>query len=181
MTSGRQHCGPTLARPIRRLLYSIHRAVIPAKAGIHISRRRAIIRKIPRWPSGGDPPVPIPNTEVKPSSADNTDRATGWEDRSPPGFFIFPSCPMSDTASPDLSSLPQPQDAATHLGHRERVIPNSSTCHPKPPPPSSPCKWESSGVCHSERSNESRVRLSRPESFIAEAQILRSRSERQDA
>ena len=44
---------------------------------------------IPRWPSGGVPPVSIPNTEVKPSSADNTDWATGWEDRSLPGFFVF--------------------------------------------------------------------------------------------
>ena len=27
------------------------------------------------------PPVPIPNTEVKLTSADNTYRVTGWEDR----------------------------------------------------------------------------------------------------
>ena len=41
--------------------------------------------------SGGDgegvPPVPIPNTEVKPHRAESTWRATAWQDRSSPGFF----------------------------------------------------------------------------------------------
>ena len=32
----------------------------------------------------GDPPVPIPNTEVKPYSADDTKRATAWESRTLP-------------------------------------------------------------------------------------------------
>ena len=39
--------------------------------------------------SGGnrerETPVPIPNTEVKPLSADGTALATGWESRSSPG------------------------------------------------------------------------------------------------
>ncbi len=41
--------------------------------------------------SGGVPPVPIPNTEVKPSCADDTCRATGRENRSLPGrlFYVF--------------------------------------------------------------------------------------------
>src|SRR4029079_6565962 len=34
---------------------------------------------------GGVTPLPIPNREVKPSSADGTARETGWESRSPPG------------------------------------------------------------------------------------------------
>ena len=34
--------------------------------------------------SGGETPLPIPNREVKPSSADGTARETGWESRSPP-------------------------------------------------------------------------------------------------
>ena len=34
-----------------------------------------------------DPPVPIPNTEVKLFSADGTARATVWESRSPPFFY----------------------------------------------------------------------------------------------
>src|SRR5690606_36454352 len=37
--------------------------------------------------SGGVPPVPIPNTAVKPSSADGTAGAALWESRSPPGHF----------------------------------------------------------------------------------------------
>ncbi len=44
--------------------------------------------------SGGATPVPIPNTEVKPSSADGTARATLWESRTSPGIYfgspIFP-------------------------------------------------------------------------------------------
>ena len=36
------------------------------------------------------PPVPIPNTEVKPHRAESTWRATAWEDRSSPGFFLCP-------------------------------------------------------------------------------------------
>ena len=38
--------------------------------------------------SGEAPPVPIPNTEVKLSSAEDTRGATPWENRSSPGYFI---------------------------------------------------------------------------------------------
>ena|GEM_PF-2644428 len=38
--------------------------------------------------SGGVTPVPIPNTEVKPTSADGTWEETPWESRSPPNFFV---------------------------------------------------------------------------------------------
>src|SRR5438093_2491543 len=37
--------------------------------------------------SGGETPGPIPNPEVKPSSADGTALETGWESRSPPDIF----------------------------------------------------------------------------------------------
>ena len=37
------------------------------------------------------PPVPIPNTEVKRLSADDTALAKVWENRSPPGGFLSPS------------------------------------------------------------------------------------------
>jgi hypothetical protein len=37
---------------------------------------------------GGATPVPIPNTVVKPSSADGT-AVFLWESRTLPGFFIF--------------------------------------------------------------------------------------------
>ncbi len=37
--------------------------------------------------AGRATPVPIPNTEVKPSRADGTAGATLWESRKSPGFF----------------------------------------------------------------------------------------------
>src|SRR5438477_10082595 len=37
--------------------------------------------------SGGGTPLPIPNREVKPASADGTRRATSRESRSPPNYF----------------------------------------------------------------------------------------------
>ena len=37
---------------------------------------------------GGETPVPIPNTAVKPSSADGTAWGTVWESRSPPGHLL---------------------------------------------------------------------------------------------
>jgi hypothetical protein len=36
----------------------------------------------------GETPVPIPNTEVKPFSADGTAWGAKWESRSLPGFLI---------------------------------------------------------------------------------------------
>ena len=38
--------------------------------------------------SEGDPPVPIPNTVVKPFSADDTSGATPRESKSLPGIFL---------------------------------------------------------------------------------------------
>ncbi len=38
--------------------------------------------------AGGETPVPIPNTEVKPARADDTMTVRSWESRSPPGFFL---------------------------------------------------------------------------------------------
>jgi hypothetical protein len=40
--------------------------------------------------SEGDPPVPIPNTEVKPFSPDCTARASVWESRKLPGLYQEP-------------------------------------------------------------------------------------------
>jgi hypothetical protein len=39
--------------------------------------------------SKGETPVPIPNTEVKPFSADGTARVTVWESRTLPKIFII--------------------------------------------------------------------------------------------
>ena len=36
----------------------------------------------------GDSPVPISNTEVKPSSAEDTCLVTGWKNRKMPTFFV---------------------------------------------------------------------------------------------
>src|SRR5438105_7189505 len=57
---------------------------------------------------GGETPGPIPNPEVKPSSADGTALETGWESRSPPRLLAksrlraalprsgtLPPCPVS--------------------------------------------------------------------------------------
>src|SRR6266567_5710667 len=44
--------------------------------------------------AGGATPVPIPNTEVKPSRADGTAGETLWESRTPPGLF-FPKPPLA--------------------------------------------------------------------------------------
>ena len=38
---------------------------------------------------GGDTPLPIPNREVKPASADGTAGETLWESRSSPIFFAI--------------------------------------------------------------------------------------------
>ena len=45
-----------------------------------------LIHEIPGGLAGGAPPVPIPNTEVKPSKADDTAAVRPWESRTLPGF-----------------------------------------------------------------------------------------------
>ena len=47
--------------------------------------------KFPGGHRGGVTPVPIPNTEVKPSTADGTAGAGLWESRSLPGIFRSPT------------------------------------------------------------------------------------------
>ena len=48
------------------------------------------VNNLPGDLSEGDPPVPIPNTEVKPFSADGTAWATVWESRTLPRLkFVF--------------------------------------------------------------------------------------------
>ncbi len=45
-------------------------------------------RTFPGGHRRGVTPVPIPNTAVKPSTADGTARVTAWESRSLPGLFL---------------------------------------------------------------------------------------------
>ena len=46
---------------------------------------------VPGGLTGGAPPVPIPNTEVKPSKADDTAAARPWESRTLPGYKRKPA------------------------------------------------------------------------------------------
>src|SRR5690349_21486537 len=50
--------------------------------------------------SGEAIPVPIPNTEVKLSSAEDTERAAFRENRSSPGFLRFRDTPLRGGATP---------------------------------------------------------------------------------
>jgi hypothetical protein len=49
----------------------------------HVTRIQLVFKLFGGY-SEGDTPVPIPNTEVKPFSADGTARETAWESRTPP-------------------------------------------------------------------------------------------------
>ena len=65
----------------------------------HTIRLRRGVPPAGTFPGGhrrGVTPVPIPNTEVKPSTADGTARVTAWESRSLPGLFVTrPPCPRT--------------------------------------------------------------------------------------
>jgi hypothetical protein len=54
----------------------------------YASSRGAVRGAFPGGHRRGVTPVPIPNTEVKPSTADGTARVTAWESRSLPGVFF---------------------------------------------------------------------------------------------
>ena len=49
------------------------------------------MKSVPGGHTGGAPPVPIPNTEVKPSKADVTAAARQWESRTLPGYKKKPA------------------------------------------------------------------------------------------
>src|ERR1041384_4201308 len=86
--------------------------------------------------SGGETPVPIPNTAVKPPSANGTARESAWESRSLPGS-IFQGPPReglsffveSPRDAPSLARLSDPdrhrscpgdrREAAAHSGGSE--------------------------------------------------------------
>src|SRR6187431_2104403 len=61
--------------------------------GLHqsqITDPKSSMTKFPGGYRGRVTPVPIPNTEVKPATADGTAWVTVWESRSPPGLFLGP-------------------------------------------------------------------------------------------
>src|SRR6266511_5329900 len=90
--------GDVLSRPVligrglgfdARARYRVHGVIRGARAlrsvrvaGFGRPRRRRF-----GGHGGGETPGPIPNPEVKPSSADGTALETGWESRSPPRLF----------------------------------------------------------------------------------------------
>jgi hypothetical protein len=62
---------------------------------MQLSRCKSVY-KLSGGNGGGATPVPIPNTEVKPSSADGTALVTVWESRSlPEAFFVVQNLPNS--------------------------------------------------------------------------------------
>ena len=66
------------------------------------------MKSFPGGDGGGVTPVPISNTEVKPSSADGTALETRWESRKLPGFCS--EAPVNPGASlccvPGMARLP---------------------------------------------------------------------------
>src|SRR2546425_7881442 len=73
---------------------------------------------LPGDDTGGATPVPIPNTEVKPSRADGTALATAWESRSLPGLI------QDEGGEAPPSSFPSRQrtDCAGEARVRTRLI-----------------------------------------------------------
>jgi hypothetical protein len=51
-----------------------------------LHERRFTVKNVPGGLTGGATPVPIPNTEVKPSKADDTAAVRQWESRTLPGY-----------------------------------------------------------------------------------------------
>ena len=66
------------------------RVHIPSGIGRAIAAEPYQTQIDPGDSSGEATPVPIPNTEVKLSSAEDTERAAFRENRSSPGSFAFP-------------------------------------------------------------------------------------------
>src|SRR5436190_4925536 len=70
------------------------------------------------------PPVPIPNTEVKPDTADGTIWETVWESRSLPALLQRPEAlclgPFSFSGSDGLDA------AVSHADHRRAVAPRGA-------------------------------------------------------
>jgi hypothetical protein len=75
-----------------RLFYNIvwdhRRPTAPISGALHVAGPQAIEIEFPGGHRRGVTPVPIPNTEVKLSTADGTAWETAWESRSLPGLFF---------------------------------------------------------------------------------------------
>ena len=92
-----------------------HTASRNAGAGGRMFRRHTLKIELPGGHRSRVTPVPIPNTEVKPATADGTARAGGWESRSLPGihskarvsitraFSLYDYCALRDRPIPGIS------------------------------------------------------------------------------
>src|SRR5579863_3209132 len=87
------------------------------------------MREISGDHSGGETPVPIPNTAVKPTSADGTALATGWESRSLPGISLLFSAPKGAFLYPRSERAPT---------QREQVISGYIRANASKSPPLQP-------------------------------------------
>ena len=107
--------------------------------------------KISGGHGGGETPVPIPNTAVKPARADGTWGEAPWESRSPPGFLTKPPLSFGSRGfrtfwAESRPSDPQPVterrqlrcDTAAHAGRRGSAAPPSAAPHDEPPPAGAP-------------------------------------------
>lgn len=56
------------------------------RTDLKTARTNQDVFNVPGVLAGGATPVPIPNTEVKPSKADDTAAARQWESRTLPGY-----------------------------------------------------------------------------------------------
>ena len=84
------HATSTLLDRVRKVADG-HRSTMIRRFRLRSVLSRGRGRQLKIYPgdaSGEEPPVPIPNTEVKLSSAEDTWGATSWENRSSPGYFI---------------------------------------------------------------------------------------------
>jgi hypothetical protein len=74
---------------------------------------------------GGETPVPFPNTEVKPSSADGTVGVTRWESRSLPSVLISPATRKGGgtyTFTDEVSRTARPRQSYTVLTGAGRLV-----------------------------------------------------------
>src|SRR5579862_1083252 len=78
---------------------------VAAHAGATLLGGRAARAQVSGGHGGGETPVPIPNTAVKPASADGTWGVTPWESRTPPGVLTKARVlrQRAFVAAPDLS------------------------------------------------------------------------------
>src|SRR5688500_11948442 len=76
---------------------------------LHVRRSRHHARKDPGDSSGEAIPVPIPNTEVKLSSAEDTERAAFRENRSSPGSCAFRGIRLAMLAAMNMADADPPR------------------------------------------------------------------------